>query len=179
MVKDYSLTRCRWRSVLPTIEALPKIIGWLQDEGYSIVPSRELVGKNRSEVMPSVKALEGSITPFYFFGSSISALLIYGSTILLYSLIVIGFIRLVVLVYYSLKQKRTSKHRIYDDSYHPFVSILIAAYNEEKVIRQTIQSIMNNHYPHFELIIVDDGSSDQTPEVVSKNLKGFKHQPYS
>ena len=149
----------------PTIEALPKIIEWLRIEGYSIVPASELVGKSRAEVMPDVQANEASITPVYLFGSSVSALFIQGSMILLYSLIAIGILRLFVLVYFSIKQKRRSRNRVYDTTYQPFVSIVIAAYNEEKVIRQTIQSIMKNDYQHFELIIVDDGSTDGTRNV--------------
>ena len=90
----------------PTIEALPKIIEWLKNNGYSIVPASDLVGKSRSEVMPSVQAVEESHVPIYFFGSSISSSLITGSKILLYTLIIIGLLRLGVLVYYSLKQKR-------------------------------------------------------------------------
>ncbi len=82
----------------------------------------------------------------------------------------IGLLRLVVLVYYSLKQKRKSKSREYDDSYQPFVSIVIAAFNEEKVIRQTIHSILNNKYLHFELIVVDDGSTDQTSNIIQQTF---------
>ena len=45
----------------PTIEALPKIIEWLKANGYSIVPVSELVGMERSAVMPLVQETEESI----------------------------------------------------------------------------------------------------------------------
>ena len=57
----------------------------------------------------------------------------------------------------------------------PFVSIVIAAYNEEKVIKQTIRSIMNNDYQNFELIIVDDGSTDGTGNVIEQERKQFSN----
>ncbi len=55
-----------------------------------------------------------------------------------------------------------------DDSYEPTVSILIAAYNEEKDIRATIQNKIELKYPKskFELIVVSDESTDKTDEIV-------------
>jgi cellulose synthase/poly-beta-1,6-N-acetylglucosamine synthase-like glycosyltransferase/peptidoglycan/xylan/chitin deacetylase (PgdA/CDA1 family) len=42
------------------------------------------------------------------------------------------------------------------------VSIIIAAYNEEKVIRRTVETLLNSTYPFLELVVVDDGSTDGT-----------------
>lgn len=46
------------------------------------------------------------------------------------------------------------------------VSIIIPAYNAEKYIKDTISSVLNQTYPYFEIIVVDDASSDNTAEVV-------------
>lgn len=55
------------------------------------------------------------------------------------------------------------------------VSILIPAYNAEKWIAETIKSALNQTWPNKEIVIVDDGSSDQTPcvmkEFESKSVK--------
>ncbi|WP_191090541.1 glycosyltransferase [Niallia endozanthoxylica] len=159
----------------PTIEALPKIIEWLQTNGYSIVPVSELVGMKRSTVMPPVQETEESITPFYLYGSFFQAALIKSVKFFLYLLITIGLLRLAMLLFFSLKQKRKSKHLVYKDSYQPFVSVLIAAYNEETVIEKTIHSIMNSRYRRFELIIVDDGSKDQTVNIVETECKKYSN----
>ena len=42
------------------------------------------------------------------------------------------------------------------------VSIIIAAYNEEKVIRRTLETLLSSTYPFLELLVVDDGSTDGT-----------------
>ncbi|KAA9015511.1 polysaccharide deacetylase family protein [Niallia endozanthoxylica] len=159
----------------PTIEALPKIIRWLKANGYSIVPVSELVGLERSVVMPTVQETEKSMTPVYLYGSTFNAALIKSIKIFLFLLIVIGLFRLAMLLFFSLKQKRKSEHRVYENSYQPFVSILIAAYNEDKVIGKTIQSIMNSRYPQFELIIVDDGSTDQTANIVETECNKYSN----
>lgn len=50
--------------------------------------------------------------------------------------------------------------------YTPKVSIVLPTYNGGRYIRQSIQSCLNQTYRHFELIIVDDGSTDATPEII-------------
>ncbi|NIO44622.1 MAG: glycosyltransferase [Candidatus Aenigmarchaeota archaeon] len=58
---------------------------------------------------------------------------------------------------------------------HPSVSIIVPAYNEEKVIGKTIKSLKKLIYPKnkLELIIVNDGSTDKTGEI-ARSFKGIK-----
>ena len=53
-------------------------------------------------------------------------------------------------------------------NFHPPVSIIVPAYNEEKLIKQTLKSLINLDYPCFEIIVVDDGSIDFTSRIVEK-----------
>lgn len=54
------------------------------------------------------------------------------------------------------------------------VSVVIPLYNAEKYIEETIQSILDQTYKTIEIVIVDDGSKDQSPSIV-KNL--YKSTP--
>ena len=47
----------------------------------------------------------------------------------------------------------------------PLVSVLMTAYNREKYIGEAIESVLASTYPNFELVIVDDASSDRTVEI--------------
>jgi len=53
----------------------------------------------------------------------------------------------------------------------PFVSVVIPAYCEEAVIGESIAGVLNMDYPIFEVIVVNDGSSDGTADVVRSFLK--------
>jgi len=46
------------------------------------------------------------------------------------------------------------------------VSIITPMYNGERFVGQTIDSVLNQTYPHWEMIVIDDGSSDNGPEIV-------------
>lgn len=48
----------------------------------------------------------------------------------------------------------------------PIFSVVVPSYNRAHLIERTINSVMNQTYQNFELIIVDDGSTDNTEEVV-------------
>ena len=63
-----------------------------------------------------------------------------------------------------------------DEDYRPFVSILIAAYNEEKVIKEKIINLSQLDYPadKIEFLIASDGSSDRTVEI-AKNYSHIKN----
>ena len=59
------------------------------------------------------------------------------------------------------------------------VSVIIPSYNAEKFIRQAIDSILNQTYANFELLIADDGSTDRTKKIIDsyhdKRIKTFHH----
>ncbi len=50
----------------------------------------------------------------------------------------------------------------------PLVSVCIPAYNNREVIEKTIDSILNQTYRNIELVIIDDNSTDDTFEIISK-----------
>ena len=54
------------------------------------------------------------------------------------------------------------------------VSIIVPVYNEEQYISATLDSIINQNFKDFELIVVDDGSTDNTLEIVTEKLSNSK-----
>lgn len=63
------------------------------------------------------------------------------------------------------------------------VSVIIPSFNEKEVLEECIESLGEQSYSNFEIIVIDDGSTDGTLEILenlSKTLPNFKyaHQPH-
>ncbi|HKV47301.1 MAG TPA: glycosyltransferase, partial [Candidatus Acidoferrales bacterium] len=54
--------------------------------------------------------------------------------------------------------------------YQPSATVLIPAYNEESVIVHTVRAALASAYPRLEVLVVDDGSSDRTAELVRRDF---------
>lgn len=71
-------------------------------------------------------------------------------------------------VFEGLKKKQL-RNEIHHDYYVP-ISIIVPAYNEEITITETIKSLLNLDYRSYEIIVVNDGSKDDTGNVVVNNF---------
>lgn len=49
---------------------------------------------------------------------------------------------------------------------YPLVSVLIPARNEEAAIQNTVSGVLQSNYPNFEIIVIDDASTDTTPAIL-------------
>lgn len=58
----------------------------------------------------------------------------------------------------------------------PKVSIVMACYNHSKYVSEAIQSVSKQTFTDWELVIVDDASTDQSIEVINKAISKFKHK---
>lgn len=151
-----------------TVEALPLIIKELKKRGYTFTTIGDLIGKSDSQIMPPVTKQD---IPYLIYDKAVFKIIqgwSSGLSFLFYSAIFLGILRLVVFVFLSRKQVKRYKETEIDPTFTPFVSVVIAAYNEEKVICKTIDSILSSDYPSFEVLIIDDGSKDDTAAVVQK-----------
>ncbi|MBI3951597.1 MAG: glycosyltransferase [Acidobacteria bacterium] len=63
------------------------------------------------------------------------------------------------MIFHEQTQNRTSGHE-------PRVSVLMPVYNGAPFLREAIESILSQTFTDFEFIIVDDGSTDETPEIL-------------
>ena len=54
------------------------------------------------------------------------------------------------------------------------ISVIIPNYNYEKFIEERIDSVLNQTYPIYELIILDDKSTDNSVEIIEEKIKNIK-----
>jgi glycosyltransferase involved in cell wall biosynthesis len=52
-------------------------------------------------------------------------------------------------------------------SNHPFISVLLPVYNCADYVKESVESILNQTYPHFELLIINDGSRDDSERIIN------------
>lgn len=157
-----------------TIEALPMIIKELQAQGYRFVGIGDLLDEKESRVMPSANLLQlalGKVDDFVNIFKDVAPDII---TKFFFVSTAIGMLRFVFLLFFSTKQRRNYlRKRFYGaEKYRPRVSIVVAAYNEEKVICKTVNSLLQSDYDNLEVLVVNDGSKDGTASVVEEAYAG-------
>lgn len=70
------------------------------------------------------------------------------------------------LVFFGRRESRNRKPPELD--YHPLVSIIVPCHNEQNCIHDTIHQLANNNYPFFNIIAVNDGSTDNTGQILQQ-----------
>src|SRR6267142_1319008 len=61
----------------------------------------------------------------------------------------------------------------------PLVSIVIPCHNQGNYLRQAIESVLSQDYSHIELIVLDDGSSDDTQAVLASYVGRFHYETHA
>ena len=156
-----------------TVAALPQIIDALRAKGYQFVSVSDLIGMTRAQVMLPLSGEErfearadGFIFTLYqwsrFF---IGMIFILGIVLVSGRAAIIGLLAFI--------EKLRPDHAVMPNP-PPGVTVLIPAHNEESVIVQTITSVLLSDLRDLRIIVVDDGSTDQTGELLDAN---FSHEP--
>ena len=158
---------------LQTVKALPVIIDELRRRGYDIVPASELAGLTHEQAMPlPERGMLGSAVD-----ASIFLIVRWGGwalgTLFVVAL-VLGSARVLLLIGLSfLQRSREAREMPPPGVYRPLVSVLIPAHNEAKVIAAAVSRILASRYDALEVIVIDDGSSDGTGEVVASRFSAM------
>ncbi|WP_028323793.1 polysaccharide deacetylase family protein [Desulfatirhabdium butyrativorans] len=149
-----------------TVEALPAILDYFDKRADRVVGLSALLGLSPDQAMPHVVASRqslsrivsgGGLKVFYGIERSLWSFLVVST-----GLVLLRTLFILVLAIRNRRRKSAGK------PFHPAVSVLLAAYNEARVIGPTIRSVLDTDYPaDIELIVVDDGSADDTAAIVA------------
>jgi peptidoglycan-N-acetylglucosamine deacetylase len=151
-----------------TVEALPRIIDGLRAKGYEFVSVSALLNQTRAQVMQPLSHEEWLLARadafifdvFRIFRAGIGFIFIAGILLVSGRALVIGLLALA-------EKLRPAAPE--NPDYKPSVTVLVPAYNEEAVILDTIRSALASGYPKLEILVIDDGSTDHTAELVKDN----------
>ena len=78
------------------------------------------------------------------------------------SFLVLLIIRYFVLIWLGYLQHLESRFMALDDTFTPPVTVIVPAFNEGPVIQNAIRSLLDLDYPAYEILVIDDGSTDDT-----------------
>jgi peptidoglycan-N-acetylglucosamine deacetylase len=145
-----------------TVAALPLIITRLQSLGHKFVSASDLCGVSREASMPPIAPRDRMLVAGNHVILSVLWPLQRGLGVIFLIATFFGIFRIVFLLVLVLLQRPREKRRVFSDEYTPTVTVIMAAYNEEKVITGSLRSLLNSDYPALDVVVVDDGSKDST-----------------
>jgi len=152
-----------------TVAALPLIIDELRAKGYQFVSVADLLGKTRADLMLPLTFRErlAARADGFIFGIfqwsrfAIATVFILGIVLVSGRAVIIGILAII-------EKLRPDNAKLPDPP--PNATVLIPAHNEETVIVQTVQSVLMSDLHAIRVIVVDDGSSDRTLELLQSNF---------
>ncbi|MFI5280735.1 MAG: polysaccharide deacetylase family protein, partial [Gemmatimonadales bacterium] len=163
-----------------TLAALSKIVPQLKALGYRFVTISQLLyptltsDSSRALVMARVTSRDVLLVGF---DRVTFTILDMGENFLTFGFvaaIILALLRITWIVPLAFLSRRRARREVFDPAFKPPVSVVIAAYNEATVIEQTVQAALESAWPELEVIVVDDGSTDDTAGVVAR---AFGHEP--
>jgi peptidoglycan-N-acetylglucosamine deacetylase len=157
-----------------TVKALPRIIKYFKDKGYTFTTVADLINENRSQLMPAVP--KGNSYYFIQFSYYMAEFGYWGGYTLLYLFIIciiLSIARILTLAYFATREYIAEKKQAYPPQQgNVHVSIIVPAYNEEVNAVHSVNNLLRSTYPDFDIIFVDDGSKDSTYDKVSAAFRG-------
>ena len=151
-----------------TVDALAELIPLLRARGFRFVTVADLAGLPRSAIEPAAATWERRR------GDVFAGAVRFGFGLVKVLLLAVGLVgvlfaaRVILVVSLASYQLRSKRKRAPMPPYEPPVAIIVPAYNEAVGIERAVRSLAASEYPDFEVIVVDDGSTDDTAAIIER-----------
>jgi cellulose synthase/poly-beta-1,6-N-acetylglucosamine synthase-like glycosyltransferase/peptidoglycan/xylan/chitin deacetylase (PgdA/CDA1 family) len=148
-----------------TVEAVRRVVPRLRAMGYRLVSLDTYARVTRDAMAPRLGARDrvaslavGWLATTRSHATRALALLFTACTLL-------ASLRIVMLAALALRARRPT---VENPDYKPLVTVLVPAYNEATVIEGSVRSLLRGEYTNLEVLVVDDGSRDDTAAIVER-----------
>lgn len=158
------------------IKALPAIIAWYKSNNYRFTSVSEYAREYGLPVRSDLTSMDRVLIPIAvgtydvstkWFPRAVSDSFLIG----FFVVIAHGAFLLIFAIYQKIRTSRNRKTGC--SPYRPFVSVVIPMFNEQAVIAKCVSSAFRSSYPKLEVIVADDGSTDDSV----RSLKRFFGKP--
>jgi cellulose synthase/poly-beta-1,6-N-acetylglucosamine synthase-like glycosyltransferase/peptidoglycan/xylan/chitin deacetylase (PgdA/CDA1 family) len=148
-----------------TLAAVRRLVPELRRRGFRFVTASELAGIARSAAEPRTSGWERARGRLLVATLGVANRVTDVLTLLLFPIAVLALLRMVALFAFARRHVRRREPAARRD-FLPPASIVVPAFNESAGIERAVRSLARSDYPDLEVIVVDDGSDDDTGDIV-------------
>jgi cellulose synthase/poly-beta-1,6-N-acetylglucosamine synthase-like glycosyltransferase/peptidoglycan/xylan/chitin deacetylase (PgdA/CDA1 family) len=148
-----------------TVAALARLVPRLERRGFRFVTLSQLAGLPKSEIEVPASSAEHLRGELLIGGLTLSRWVTDVLAAMLIPIAVLAIARAILLFFFA--RRHSLRGGIGGEAgFAPPASIVVPAFNEANVIERSVRSLADSEYPQLEVIVVDDGSSDGTGDLV-------------
>jgi cellulose synthase/poly-beta-1,6-N-acetylglucosamine synthase-like glycosyltransferase/peptidoglycan/xylan/chitin deacetylase (PgdA/CDA1 family) len=149
-----------------TVAALQRLVPELRARGFKFVGLNSLLGATRAQTDPPANSGQRIRGDMLIASLTVARLLTDALTALLVPIAILAILRAVAVVGLARLHAARLRTQPRPEGLQPPVSIVVPAYNEAAGIEKAVRSLASSDYPEFEVVVVDDGSTDGTAALV-------------
>jgi cellulose synthase/poly-beta-1,6-N-acetylglucosamine synthase-like glycosyltransferase/peptidoglycan/xylan/chitin deacetylase (PgdA/CDA1 family) len=151
-----------------TVAAVRELIPRLRARGFRFVGLSELAGQPSAVTMPVVDSGQRIRGHAFDTAVAVAFTLVEGFSFVLLIVGILLVTRALLLVALAAHHTRAGRRQaISPFAEPPSVAVLVPAFNEAVGIERSVRSLASSRYPRLEIVVIDDGSTDATADIVA------------